>query len=332
MPIVCLPRTTPRVDRKVKPNRPKSVGRDAMFRPVFRALAALDQEHANGGTSVTWHTHDHPLFRIIHLNASVASQTPLINETLDDSEEIRTARFWRSHSFNTARTYRTPAEWRDLSDEFAVEWFHYGLQSLGPTTSFTLNLSPEIEAKARLKGSDWLFRRVRYHLQNAFGRKPEFWFALELTDTQRLHVHGELQAAPHELAAVRKALRLAGGEWDQVRQHQAHTKPDASIVWANYTVKDAWRIRPFRNITRPINGGWLFASNGVKQAGKAIYDPYRQRVIDFLAGRAEPSASQMPSLTRRSPRTGVDPSPAPDGRHTLRRSGGLLQAFSSVSR
>lgn len=82
-----------------------------------------------------------------------------------------------------------------------------------------------------------------------------------------------------------------------------------SIVWANYSAKDAWRIRPFRNITRPINGGWLFASNGVKQAGKAIYDPYRQRVIDFLAGRAEPSASHMPSLSPRSPRTRIDPSP-----------------------
>lgn len=126
-------------------------------------------------------------------------------------------------------------------------------------------------------------------------------------------MHGELQAAPHELAAVRKARRLAGGEWDQVRQHQAHTKPDASIVWANYSAKDAYRIKPFRNITRPINGDWLFASNGVKQAGKAIYDPYRRRVIQYLASRAEPGASHMLSLTHRSPRTRALTLPAPEG-------------------
>lgn len=117
---------------------------------------------------------------------------------------------------------------------------------------------------------------------------------LELSKTDRLHCHGEFQAAPHELAAVRKALRLAGGEWDQVCQHQAHTKFYASIVWANYSAKDVWRIKPFRNITRPINGDWHFASNGVKQAGKAIYDPYRQRVIKCLASRTASGSSYMP--------------------------------------
>ena len=268
-----------------------------MFHPVFRAIAALDQERAAGRTSVTWHTPSHTLFRKIELDASIPSFTPVIHETLTDKEDEHSVRFWRSRSFNTIRSYRTPAEWRDLSDEFAVEWFHYGLQTLGSSAGFTLNLSPEIEAQIRFKGSGWLFRRVRHYLQKALGRKPDFWFGLELSKTGRLHMHGELQVALDELVAVRKALRLAGGEWDKVRQHQAHTKPDASIVWANYGAKEAWRIKPFRNITRPINRDWLFASNGVKRAGQAIYDPYRRRVIEYLAGRGEPGASHMRLVT-----------------------------------
>jgi hypothetical protein len=300
--------TRRKVDKKVKRTHAKSVGRDAAFRPVFRAFMALDQERAAGGTSVTYHTPSYPshstlnqpIHRTVRLNASVVSHAPLITETLDDDEEDRTARFWRSLSFKTLRAYRKPAEWRDLTDEFAVEWFHYGLQTLGPTASFTLNLSPEIEAQAKREGSDWLFRRISRNLKAALGRKPEFWSALELTDDiRRLHSHGELQAAPAEFKAVRKALRKAGGEWPTVRQHQAHTRANPRLPWANYSVKDAWRIRPFRDITRPINGNWLFASDGVKQASKAIYKPYRQRVVDFLASQDKPRAPARSRHLRR---------------------------------
>ncbi|WP_187970068.1 hypothetical protein [Aquibium microcysteis] len=302
--------TSRKVDKKVKRTHAKSVGRDAAFRPVFQAFVALDQVRAAGGTSVTYHTPSYsypypfhstlnrPTHRTVRLNASVVSHAPLITETLDDEEEDRTARFWHSRSFQTARTYRTPAEFRDLSDEFAVEWFHYGLQTLGPTTDFTLNLSPEIEAKAKQR-PEWLLRRLRYHLQKVLGRKPEFWFALELSKTGRLHMHGEIQAAPDELEAVRKALRKAGGEWPTVRQHQAQTRPNPRLPWANYSVKDANLIRPFRDITRPINGDWLFASNGVKQAGRAIYEPYRERVVDFLASQDKPRAPARSRLMRR---------------------------------
>lgn len=94
-------------------------------------------------------------------------------------------------------------------------------------------------------------------------------------------------------------------------------------MWANYSAKDASRIKPFRNITRPINGDWLFASNGVKQAGKAIDDPYGRRVIQYLASRAEPCAWHMLSLTHRSPRTRALTLPAPEARRTSRPSGGL---------
>jgi hypothetical protein len=157
---------------------------------------------------------------------------------------------WWHHPFSAspARSYRVPAQWRDTSDILRVHYLHLALAELGPVYSFSLNLHPDVEAKARVQKAslDWIHRRMARRLDQALGRKVEFFPVLEETPnrTRRLHLHGELQVSPEEVKAARKALRLAGGEWEEVRQHQAHTDEMPDEGWAGYIAKDFWKFGP----------------------------------------------------------------------------------------
>ena len=112
------------------------------------------------------------------------------------------------------------------------------------------------------------------------------WFGFELSPDRRLHVHGEFQIAEHEAEIARKALRLAGGEWVEVRQHQAKTRSEPSLPWANYCGKASIFIRPlsgrFAELPRAINGDWLFASNTVRSTAGELYDQQRKKVIELM--------------------------------------------------
>lgn len=268
---------------------------------MFQALAALEELEASGGTSVTCHVPQHPHSPTIQLTNPTASSPSIPTasktsapafpvETLTDAEELRTARFWRAYSVNLPhlRQHTKPAVWRDLSDVASLEWFHYALLATGPVTGFTLNLSPAVEAQARKEpnASKWLSQRIARRLKDALGRKVVFWFAFEASDKRRLHTHGELQIAGHEAEAARKALRLAGGEWDDVRQHQAKTKEEPSVVWTNYSAKHEIFIRPlkgrFANLSRPINGDWLFATNELRRKACDLYTVRRSEVLVLM--------------------------------------------------
>lgn len=306
IPATAAPAGQATVDKKIRRTRVKSAYRDALFRPLFQVVAALDDALASGGTSVTapsggetsitYATPSHPLYPVIHLAAStatapaIASGTSYRIEALTDEEEIRVARFWRDYAVRLAGLpqHRLPAPWRDLSDVAAIEWFHSGMRSSGPYMAFTLNLSPEVEQQARSepRAADWFSKRIARNLRAALGRKVEFWFGFELSEARRLHLHGELQIAGDEAKAARKALRLAGGEWVEVRQHQAKTKDAPSLPWAFYTAKEFNLIRPrtgrLGEVRRPINGDWLFATNAVRSHAAELYSAQRKRVLEFI--------------------------------------------------
>jgi hypothetical protein len=107
-------------------------------------------------------------------------------------------------------------------------------------------------------------------------------------DRQRLHVHGEIQIGADEAAPARKALRKAGGEWKEVRQHQAHTDADPDQGWPSYIGKEFYKYRPWarrfyekaRGASRVTLRGNLFASTkGLGEAARSLYEKHRLMVV-----------------------------------------------------
>ncbi|WP_265519486.1 hypothetical protein [Nitratireductor luteus] len=282
-------------DKNVNRTRVKSVYRDALFRPVFQAVAELEAAAANGRTSVTYHAPSHPRFSTLHLTTKHLPLSPspsFLPERLSVEEEIRAARFWRQYAVELnhyPRAFQKAAPWRDLSDEASLEWFHYATRASGPFSTFTLRLDADTEAKVRNAASSagWLSKRIARRLKEALGRTVPFWFGFEVNAEDNLHAHGELTIAEDELPAARKALRLAGGEWAEVRQHQAHTKQQPSAVWSFYAAKQAIFMRPltgrFANRSRPINGDWVYASNEVRSAAGKIYSGQHKKILHVLS-------------------------------------------------
>lgn len=115
--------------------------------------------------------------------------------------------------------------------------------------------------------------------------------AEEDPQNHRLHLHGEIQISAEEAEKARKALGLAGGEWDDVRQYQSHTEfaPDAG--WAGYVSKDSWRFGP---IVRPwltmVNSSYRVRFNGdqisrtamLAAVAKRAYQEHRALILSPL--------------------------------------------------
>jgi hypothetical protein len=83
-----------------------------------------------------------------------------------------------------------------------------------------------------------------------------------------------------QLANARKALRLAGGEWAEVRQHQAHTQANPDDGWLTYLCKHHLMFRPSYQALREggaswalptFTGAWYAAPNTVRRQATKIY-------------------------------------------------------------
>ncbi|ESX86942.1 hypothetical protein [Mesorhizobium sp. LSHC412B00] len=271
-------------DRKGNRKHLKSPYRDAAFRYAFQGLDALDELEESGPTSVTVSL---PL-------TNTSTPTRYVRERLSSEASARHERFWEPFNVYTGLpAHDVPAVWRDLSDVYRLEWFHHALRHTGPVHAFTLNLSPDIDRLARTKPSavKWLSRRIARQLRLALGMPIDFWFAVEVTETgqpRRLHCHGELQIAPGDSVCARKALRIAGGEWDDARQFQADTIPNPDVVWSHYVrgLSVLSGVVPYRgrfkNLSRPINGDWFTATNTVRSGASSLYTGRRLAVLSLL--------------------------------------------------
>lgn len=289
---------TANVVKKARTKRVKSVYRDARFRPLFQGLAHLQATRLRGETSVIYTTPSHPLFPILHLNTDTLPSLssfphyPLTPEPLTEEEAEADARHWRQFYADTPRKQRTPASSRDLSDEARLEWFHHALQVSGSFYSFTVNLSADVSGIAKTKASAarWLQGRIATRLKEAFGHTPDFWFVIEESDRHVLHLHGEIGIGddPALLKDTRKAFRLACGEWETTRQHQAHTHPEPDVWWSNYVSKDAWKMKPpsprmpFQR-QRPISGDWYAATGDLRSRAARLYTDCRKHVMGILS-------------------------------------------------
>jgi hypothetical protein len=161
----------------------------------------------------------------------------------------------------TSLTPTTPNQWRDLSEGLRGLSYHAALASNPDTRGFTLRLSKAVETAARAQGKhclSWLHDRAVLNLRRALagfsvGPVP-FWFAIEETDSGpfayrgELHIHGEIAFAAIHEPMVRKALRVAGGDWERVGRGHAplrfEAKPD--FRWAGYCLKAVQKASPER--------------------------------------------------------------------------------------
>jgi hypothetical protein len=255
-------------DKLAKRNRPISLLRDAAFVRDLEALLAAEASTSGRETSVSSHT-------CSSLTLSYPSLTNLAVPGERPGEQGKSPRgpraaWWHLLLAKPPREYRVPAPWRDTSDQLRILYRHLALREFGEVHSFTLNLKPGIEERARSQSNPagWFHDRIVHHLKAVLGKVPEFHFVLEEAEAHRLHVHGEIQCILDETAAVRKALRLAGGEWDIVRQHQAHTDMDPDQGWASYISKDLWKIRFTREFLP--NYGNPRSSHAITFSGNAI--------------------------------------------------------------
>lgn len=256
--------TTALVDSLVNPKRRRSVFHDAGLVLALSCLAA----GGSGATSVKGLVKD--LARDMSLR--------LLPE--------KALRFWRRYDvphWSLPSRYRTPAQWRDISDALRLVYYHHAITSMGETLSFSLRLRDDVETKARLQASpcDWLYRRISYELKAQFGRRVELALALEDDDKRRLHLHGTACVSPSNAKKVRKALRRAGGEWPAARQFQVGSSVSPDCGWATYMTKHHDLMTPrVRNMLEhygstlapTFSGRWFATSLIVKQRAKVIYE------------------------------------------------------------
>ena len=280
----------PKIVKSLKNKRPVSVYRDTAFMRDLQGLLALRDAGTLDPSSVSrLSSLTHPLDRTIF---DRFSKHPPWWLWLNGGEPL----------VKPARQFKTPPAWRDVSDTLRLHYFHLALKTLGPVHGFTLRLSHAVEAQARSKGDalGWLTARVARRLKDSLGRPVEVYIVAEEDEAGRLHLHGEFNiVGPEELRVdrvcvkVRKALRLAGGEWpkaSKARQRQCEVKaasPDAG--WSGYLAKDFAFFGP---IVRPMlefygssyapgfKGDQVSRTKKLGEIAGKIYSEHRALVMD----------------------------------------------------
>jgi hypothetical protein len=230
------------VDSSAKKSRPVSLLRDAAFLRAVEGLFAPGTSPNLGETSVIQSSPSTPSTQSTPSASSPTQSTP---STQAGQQRRRLLPWWHRLLASPPRSYRSPAQWRDTSDQLRVLYRHLALKTFGPVHTVNINLRRDIEALCREQPDQagWFRARVARRLQQQLGCSPEFHLTMEEGDQHRLHFHGEIQCSADEAENVRKALRLAGGEWKQAPQHQAKTDPDPDQGWASYIAEDIWRVR-----------------------------------------------------------------------------------------
>lgn len=188
----------------------------------------------------------------------------------------------------TKRKHHRAPQWRDVNDELKAELSHWALSFQGDVFAFTLDLGGEVERRALAKGAEaarWISQAMHRNLAAALHRTALFWFRLELGvgDKPYLHLHGEIACSSLERAAVRKALRKAGGDWKGLTSRQAHIPryaPDTG--WVGYSVKaDGVHLKQqvLSLMGAPHSPSWrdkrFFISQDLSRLAKMLYEDVR---------------------------------------------------------
>jgi hypothetical protein len=191
-----------------------------------------------------------------------------------------------------------PAPWRSICPQLRGIFYHLAMYRIAASKgcivhAFTLRLTPDIEARARARGSrclDWLHQRIGNHLRATLGHSIDFWFVLEEDKARRLHLHGELVVFGGGKLLTRTALKKAGGRWLRSSQYQLVWSPSPDLRGAGYMVKNiqkagrGWRALMQRygnpqRLTATFEGKALSATHPVKRVAATVYDEARTLVL-----------------------------------------------------
>ena len=118
----------------------KSPNRDAEFMRIFRS-AALSRSLGSVAFSIIRDDQLREAFRV-----EEAKRTGKMSGAV-------LTRWHEKLPISRVRRHRVPAPWRDLTNRLRAEFAHFQLFFLGDVYAFSLNLSSDIEAKARGKGA-----------------------------------------------------------------------------------------------------------------------------------------------------------------------------------
>ena len=170
------------------------------------------------------------------------------------------------------RGFKAPPRWRDLDDGGLVYMHVAGAYAHGRVVPFTINLTDEVEARARASPlpAGWLRDRIDRRIRQRLGRRVEILVGLEFNKKERLHGHGVLTPVPlADEGEVREALKLAGGKGykgEQVRLNK--NQPDSG--WASYIAK---------GYDQPFPWTRFVATRGLQASAKAILGKMRRFVL-----------------------------------------------------
>jgi len=140
--------------------------------------------------------------------------------------------------------------WSLTSDAVKVFAASVALQlSEKPAVAFTFNLTPDAiaEALASPRGFlDPLKRSFDLELKRALqGVQLPYWFAIDVDEDGRLHIHGAFAADDSMHPAIREAMKAAWGEWEGPGKHKQlwFSPAPCDDGWATYSMRNQWAVR-----------------------------------------------------------------------------------------
>jgi hypothetical protein len=273
------PAPAKKLTRTSKVTHRKSLFRDASFMREFIKLASI------GALGL-----DIQALVYSCNSRSVARLPTIVDEkdgTIKPDKSRLTRRWYTRFSQPAARSHRIGAEWRATTFRLRAEFANSALAIGGEAHAMSLNLGEAIEKTALEKGAGakrYITLRLSYFLERVLGRKVEFWFFLEESDSSRrhLHLHGAIGCTSSERKKVRQALRKAGGEWEPAGakfQTFLQLNPDNGVV--SYALKNPWLVND-RILDRSGKPWWgddpFMITQDLKREAKAMYRSVRDKV------------------------------------------------------
>ncbi|WP_375763088.1 hypothetical protein ACE10X_27225 [Bradyrhizobium sp. Pha-3] len=152
-----------------------------------------------------------------------------------------------------------------------------------PAVAFTFNLTDD--AIERAKGHpagflDALKRPFDAHLKRAFGTVFPYWFAIDMNEEGRLHIHGAFLPPATTIRTVRKirgTMKAAWGEWKGPgKRKQLRFKTLYSDDWATYCIRNQ------RKVGKLIGPRTFTVTQPLGQEAKSVYIEIRR----IMRGRA----------------------------------------------